>query len=442
MTHWLDEVTDEHGNTLKLGERLGKGGQGIVRRVTNHPGLAVKFISGRPARPLEEIRRLPLAGLPIAAPVTLLHGHGGYVMRLADDMSSLQELVPPQFGDKHDLLWYGATGGLRRRLRVAAKTAGALAQLHGLAMVYVDLNPGNVMVSRDRLLDEVLLIDADNIDTISQVSSGLGTYRYFAPERLRGISGPTTLTDAHSLAVLVFALLTMRHPFQGEQAEDLEGDAAVATGDVLRMADEGQFAYIDHPSDESNRSSAGIPRRFVLSPVLRELAESTFIAGMRDSVSRPSVSVWCDALWRAEGHVIDCAASDCNWSYYRDQDACPSCETLRPRLAGVAIRRSEDAERTAATTLLQIGWPLRLTERHLWGAEPTGDAPLTLELMSGRVAFRWVPGANVEVLHPARQRKTKGRSLDVAFKPPGRVRLRLVAPPRPTRIIDLDWLSA
>jgi hypothetical protein len=442
MTFWLDEVIDEHGSVLTLGERLGRGGQGIVRRVTNHPGLAVKIVDRPPARPFEQIRRLPLSGLPIAAPIALLRGRDGYVMRLADDMGSLQGLVPAQFGDKHALGWYAETGGLRRRLRIAAKSAAALARLHGLGMVYVDLNPGNVMVSRDRRLDEVLLIDADNIDTVSHVKSSLGTYRYFAPERLRGISGPTTLTDAHSLAVMAFALLAMRHPFHGEQAEDLEGDSAVGTQTLLHMADEGRLPYIDHPSDGSNRAPAGIPRRFVLSQVLRHLAERTFVEGMHNPADRPSVTAWRDALWRAEAHVVDCVGAGCSWSYYRDQEVCPWCETPRPRLAGVAIRRSEDAPRPCSTALLQPGRTLRLSEQHLWGDDPSGDASLSLELDDGRVEARWAPGSSVEVAFPARQRKPKGRSHSIAFKSSRGIRLRLETPSRPARILDVGWMPS
>ena len=442
MTFWLDEVIDEHGSVLTLGERLGRGGQGYVRRVTNQPGLAVKIVNGRPARPFDQVRRLPLSGLPIAAPISLLREHDGYVMRLAEDMGSLQHLVPAQFGDKHDLNWYAETGGLRRRLRIAAKSAAALARLHGLAMVYVDLNPGNVMVSRDSALDEVLLIDADNIDTVSQVQSSLGTYRYFAPERIRGISGPTTLTDAHSFAVLMFALLAMRHPFHGAQSDALEADSAVATQDVLHMVDEGRLAYVDHPTDESNRARGGIPRRYVLSQVLRELAETTFVDGIQNPASRPSVTSWRDALWRAEAHVVDCVRSGCGWSYYRDQEGCPMCQSPRPDLVGVAIRHSEDAPRPSTTTLLQPGRTLRLDERHLWGDDPTGDSPLSLELKGGQLEVRWVAGSSVEVAYPARQRKPKGRTYSVRFRQPGRVRLQLQTPSRPARIVDLGWMPS
>ena len=440
MTFWLDEVVDEHDNVLTLGERLGKGGQGEVRRVTSQPGLAVKLVGQRPTRAFEQVRRLPLSGLPIAAPITLLRDREGYVMRLADDMGPLKRLVPAQFGDKHDLGWYAETGGLRRRLRIAAKSAAALARLHGLAMVYVDLNPGNVMVSRDTARDEVLLIDADNIDIVSQVRSTLGTYPYFAPERIRGISGPTTLTDAHSLAVLVFALLSMRYPFHGEQSDDLKEDSEISTPELLRMTDEGRLPYIDDPMDDSNRASAGIPRRHVMSHVLRELAERAFVGGMQNPAARPSVTAWRDALWRAEANVVDCVHTGCAWSYYRDQDACPLCQTERPQIVGVAVRHSEDAPRPSTTCLLQPGRTLRLEEQHLWGDDPAGDSPLALRLEGKQLTVNWTAGSSVEVVYPARQRRPKGRSLSLDLKPSARVRLRLKPLSGPGRIVDLGWI--
>lgn len=435
MTYWLREVTDEHGTVLELGRRLGKGGQGEVRRVVNHPGLAVKLVTGRPARGFDDVRRLPLSNVAIAAPTALLQQRDGYVMRLADDMASLTTLVPPEFGTKHDLEWYSTGGGLRRRLRVAAKASAILARLHGLALVYVDLNPGNVMVSERPDHDEVMLIDADNLDLVSDVMSGLGTPRFFAPERWRGISGPTTLSDAYSLAVLIFALLTMKYPFDGHRTDQLEGDEAI------EATDRGELPFVDHPDDDSNRALGGVPRRYVLSPVLRSLAQRSFVEGVRQPASRPSVAEWRDALWRAESHVIDCLGPRCRWSFYRDLDACPLCGTHRPDLVGVAVRRNEDAEKPFSTCVLQPERALRLHEHQLWGDDTSGESPMTLVSDEKGVNIRWAAGSDVEVLYPKRNRKAQGRSTTVSLKPGSAARLRLTTAGKPARIVDLGWIE-
>lgn len=66
-------VTDEAGVEFTLGAKIAGGAQGSVYRVAGHPEYAIKLLN-RP-EDLEKIavvRRLPLDGLPVAAPITLI----------------------------------------------------------------------------------------------------------------------------------------------------------------------------------------------------------------------------------------------------------------------------------------------------------------------------------------------------------------------------------
>ena len=102
-----DEVVDEHGRVLRLGERIGGGGQGVVYRVIDQP-LAVKLIDDKDERDphahaerealrrrlravaLLPLRDLPTGEMPIAQPVALLRGrHLGYVMQFIDGITEL-----------------------------------------------------------------------------------------------------------------------------------------------------------------------------------------------------------------------------------------------------------------------------------------------------------------------------------------------------------------
>ena len=107
-------------------------------------------------------------------------------------MTPLREpYLPHEFGRNETASWYLSTGGLRRRLAIAARIADTVTILHALALAYVDLNPNNVMISEDLSRDETWLIDTDNLTSMSTP-----TGREHAPQRrplVRGVGdGPTS----------------------------------------------------------------------------------------------------------------------------------------------------------------------------------------------------------------------------------------------------------
>ncbi len=70
----------------------------------------------------------------------------GYVMDRVNDSIPLAELVYPKILTPN---WHVATGGLRRRLRIAAQLARTIQQIHRNGLCYVDLSWQNVLVSSD-----------------------------------------------------------------------------------------------------------------------------------------------------------------------------------------------------------------------------------------------------------------------------------------------------
>lgn len=431
------EVRDEHGVPLRLAGLLGKpGGQGSVHRVDGAPELAVKLLAKAPSRPLETVRRLPLHDVAIAAPTRLLAERDGYVMDLASGMAPLEDLLPrprPGFGDKHDLDWYRETGGLRRRLRILARTAGVLARLHGLSLVYADLNPGNVMVSSSPRLDQVMLIDADNLELSSNVRTNVYTPGFVAPERARRLSGPTTLSDAYTFGVMAFSLLSMRYPFDGEAVADAEGD------DVDAARDRGELAFVDDAHDRSNASGpGGLPRTYVLSPVLQDLAQACLGDGRREPVLRPSTATWRDALWRAADNVVACA--QCEWSYFRTADVCPLCRAPRPALLGVSVRRHEDGPVTWQLVVPR-GTTAELDERVIFGDDGEGRV-LGLRVQGTEIRIEPSERYTVEVV--AGPKGWRGASTSGArhLRDGDSVRVAVDGEDRAQRLLDLHWIKS
>ena len=118
-------------------------------------------------------------------------------------------------------------------LRLAIQISDAITYAHDNGIIHCDIKPENVQIENDRrakVLDFGLAraqLDPDNAVSESERGSVLGTPGYVAPERLRrgtlNASG-----DIYCLGVVLFELLTGRHPYaeRGAQHQIL---AALAT---------------------------------------------------------------------------------------------------------------------------------------------------------------------------------------------------------------------
>ena len=365
-------VVDDTGVEFVLGQKIAKGAQGTVFRVEGHPGYAIKLLN-RPEdlERIAAVRRLPLDGLSVAAPLTLIHTGGtGYLMPLASDMKPIREpYLPREFGAREtNAAWYRQTGGLRRRLAIAANMARSIAALHERGLAYVDLNPGNVMVSDDLNRTETWLIDTDNLTSRSAPKWDiLGFPGYVAPERKRRKAPPSTLADTYILAIHVFRLLVLRYPLEG----DCGGQHGRKRGARARM-DRGDLAYVGDPQDRSNQLP---PRSFpaalfplVMSGRMRSLAERTFGDGRLEPAKRPGSARWRDVLFNALDNAVDCP-DNCGWTYFRLLKSCPNCGavTRGPQLSRCTRPLMSSRLRRATRSWLPQASRPSILPRHVWG---------------------------------------------------------------------------
>ena len=218
-------VQDEFGGIYELKSKLAEGGQGIVLS-TDFQNLLVKvsrWPDGDPRtqawrKQVEALQRMPVVdeGLPVVMPkARIVKPRAGYVMELVDGLIPLELLLKESiesFASGMGLQGFVSSGGLARRLRVLARLARVLAQLHGLGLAHGDISPKNVFVSTSHDQGEVWLIDCDNL-TYAVRDSSLQVYTpdYGAPEILRGDAGISTYTDVWSFAVIAFQLLVQLH---------------------------------------------------------------------------------------------------------------------------------------------------------------------------------------------------------------------------------------
>jgi serine/threonine protein kinase/tetratricopeptide (TPR) repeat protein len=113
------------------------------------------------------------------------------------------------------------------RIELFLQVADAVAHAHANLIVHRDLKPSNVLVDRSgavKLLDfgiATLIDPVRDERTTTMTGARTLTPEYAAPEQVLG-SPVTTATDVYALGVLLYQLLTSRHPTAPKDATDPE----------------------------------------------------------------------------------------------------------------------------------------------------------------------------------------------------------------------------
>ncbi len=146
-------------------------------------------------------------------------------------------------------------------LTLALELADALTRAHYLKVIHRDLKPANVLLAADGTprLTDFGVAAIQSTEHLTDDGTALGTLDYMPPEALRG-EPPDTRGDIWAFGVLLFEILTYRHPFAAdypapvvsrillESPADLEAlrpDAPLALVDLIyRMLEKDRTARI------------------------------------------------------------------------------------------------------------------------------------------------------------------------------------------------------
>lgn len=407
---------------LRTGRLLGEGGQGWVFQAFTEDGAAVAVKWYKPGAAVPEqwsaLEYLVERGAPDPRylwPLDLVRessasrgGSFGYVMPLRPEgFASLANLVAGRGPHGRVLDVDHATV-----LTACRQLARTFQRLHAEGMCYRDISLQNVFFSATS--GDVLVCDVDNVGIDDGSSRVLGTGPFMAPEIVRDRTRrtlPSTLTDRHSLAVLLFYALFGEHPLEGRRSDRGLRDEA----HLLQHFGVAPLFCFD-PRDDANRpvSESVIANwDWVYPSPLKRLLATAFTDGLHDPRARVVEGVWVKALRRLRDSMGTCPS--CGATVFLDPDErgrrcwAPACRRPLPHPVLLrAGRRTVVVSRHLELTASHVGGTLddeavlgrasaHPQDPHRIGLVNSTSAAWTATLADG-TTYRVEPGQVVELL--------------------------------------------
>ncbi|MCC7052239.1 MAG: hypothetical protein IT355_03165 [Gemmatimonadaceae bacterium] len=318
---------DGAGRQVRLGQELGRGGEGTVYDVVGAPTQVAKVYHHQPdsdkAAKLAAMTRVASPALSTAGawPMATLHAYAGgpvagLIMPRARGVE-VHRVYSPAYR-KAEFPGYD----WEKLIFIARNIAAAVSHIHHAGHVVGDMNEGNVLVAPNGI---VQLIDCDSfqIDDAGEWRlCEVGVANFTPPElqsaSFRGVVR-TPNHDAFGLAVLIFHLLFMgRHPYAGR----FGGTGNMPLEQAIR---EHRFAFgrnagsvlMAPPPDSLPLVSA--------SESLAAMFERAFgEAGSRPG-ARPSAKAWALALDGLRAELATCNVNRAHRFHRSLGTACPWC---------------------------------------------------------------------------------------------------------------------
>lgn len=326
------------GAWLIVEERIGEGGQGVVHRARlNGVPFAVKWYRPGPASSgaRKAISALVGRGGPpnpaFVWPIDLVTSDRlpgfGYVM----------PVLEPRFTSLARLLDKESQPSFRVMARIGVNLVDAFAALHASGLCYRDISFGNLRA--DPLACEVAIIDVDNIGIDGAPALVKGTGPFMAPEIHRDEALPSTVTDLHSLAVLLFLLFMHGHPLLGSRADSSYGwdGAHVPEAEIMAHNLGLNPLFIFDPDDPSNapvKDSPVLTWWDIYPEEFRQVFTRAFTTGLHDASLQGRVTdgAWRRTLLRLSDCESECPNCHAAVLYDSGQPArpCWDCRTVLP----------------------------------------------------------------------------------------------------------------
>ncbi|MDR0453605.1 MAG: protein kinase [Deferribacteraceae bacterium] len=328
MNHKFQNLTGQvisakSGNRYTVAEIAGNGSQGVVyKEISGKHMIKLYYPSDLPHIGKDIIEKLSFVQ-NVKKPKNFVKIHDliekpyiGYIMDRVTEHKSLNSYLIPD-SNKSFADWYNSGHGFRGRLIIGYIIAKAFRMLSADNLSYCDISGNNILVKVNSREASVRMIDIDNIYIAGRGNTSvLGTPRYIAPEIISRAKNPDLFSDNYSLAVLLFELLRIGHPYVSDEILD-------GTPEDEETAYAGKAEYVT-----DTNSSNMLPSDIAFTGKLKELFERCFVAGKINRMERPSAKDFEFAFLEASNKIIKCPSCGA-WHYPRKIERkylpCPWC---------------------------------------------------------------------------------------------------------------------
>lgn len=301
-------ISLEGGKSAKIISKLGEGGQGIVYSVKiDSKDYALKWYTCKLSNKKEFKKNLQ-TNIANGAPDSKFLWPLYLTEEINNSFGYVMELRPKNFSDFSDILnnkvRFSSTDTL---VTSALNIVNAFRTLHRKGLSYQDLNDGNFFIDVGN--GDVLICDNDNVTPDGMKNAGNigGKPGYMAPEIVCGKSHPNSLTDCHSIAVILFKLFCRHDPLMGKAYVDSVCITEKREWELYGA----KPVFIFNPHDSSNRPVAGIhPNPIKLWPRYPKFIQDAFIKSFCDGLKNPNQRLpeneWQKLLIRFRGTLLKC----------------------------------------------------------------------------------------------------------------------------------------
>jgi len=303
------------GSTATVKSKLGEGGQGVVYLVTlsNGTDMALKCYLNKP----EAAFMKNLKDLISQKPPSPAFLWPKYIASIdGEECGYVMALKPKTYFELGDFYSAGFDGKVKAnfasfeaRIQAAIHVCNAFRQLHIQGLSYQDVNDGGFLINPGD--GEVLICDCDNVcPNNTSISHILGKTRYMAPEVIEG-NYPNTDSDRLSLAIILYRLFMLDHPFEGERIIKIP----CLTQEIERLKYGREAVFVYDAFDNSNRPNSRIHSNSTLfwkycPPSLQKMFQKALgHEAIVNPTNRVSAKDWKELFLELRRNLIVCPKS-------------------------------------------------------------------------------------------------------------------------------------
>jgi len=322
--------------SLTLGKKLAKGGEGEIYQVDSDPSRLVKLYHNPNKVPVDKLKAM-IASPPqdsmaaqghtsICWPLDLVEFQGqirGYIMPIAASAVTKCQVYQTICNVKQRVMKF-PDFTFQDLLVATSNIALAVNAIHEVGHVIGDVNQLNFLITDEALIS---VVDNDSFQITDQNRKvhrcNVGTVDFVPPE-IQGIKfdqiDRSAEHDRFGLAVLIYlTLMGGSHPFDSEfigQGESPQITVRIKNGYFVHSGKHSQF-----------RPGKHVLSFDILPPEIKQLFLDCFDRGHYDSKERPDAMTWYNALHKAsdDSNLTVCTVNS-QHIYSNHLNTCPWCD--------------------------------------------------------------------------------------------------------------------